>query len=109
MTPAQAIAQLDRQIASHGQPVTLRRLSPAASGALRAFFRGYRPDELSGGIQQGDSTAIVSPTGLAASGFPGRPKVNDKLDVSGRTRNVQAVEPVEIDGTLVRLNLWLRG
>ncbi|MCC0809190.1 hypothetical protein FPV16_23835 [Methylobacterium sp. W2] len=109
MTPSGAIAMLDRQIAAHGQPVTLKRLSPAFSGDLRVFFRGYKPDELAGGIQQGDSTAVLSPTGLSSISFPGLPKVNDKLTVSGRVRNIQAVEPVEIDGVLVRVNLWLRG
>lgn len=104
MSPAAAIAMLDRQIAAHGQAVTLRRLNPASTSDLRAFFRGYRPDELAGGIQQGDSTATLSPTGLGVL-----PKTLDKLTASGRVRTVQAVEPVEIDGVLVRVNLWLRG
>lgn len=109
MTPAGAIAMLDRQIAAHGQNAKLERLSPAALGDVRVFFRGYRPEELFGGIQQGDSTAILSPTSLKASGLPGLPAVNWKLTISGRKRNVQAVEPVEMDGVLVRVNLWLRG
>ena len=104
MTPAAAIAALDRQIRAHGQPVSLRRLNPAATSELRAFFRGYKPDELAGGIQQGDSTAVLSPTGLGVL-----PKTLDKLTVSGRVRTIQAVEPVEISGVLVRVNLWLRG
>ncbi|WP_264045527.1 hypothetical protein [Methylobacterium flocculans] len=104
MTPAAAIAALDRQISAHGQAVTLQRLNPASASGLRAFFRGYKPDELAGGIQQGDSTAVLSPTGLGAL-----PKRLDRLDVSGRVRTIQAVEPVEMKGVLVRVNLWLRG
>ncbi|GEP12823.1 hypothetical protein MMMDOFMJ_4407 [Methylobacterium gnaphalii] len=76
---------------------------------MQVFFRGYRPDELAGGIQQGDSTAILSPTSLGASGFPRPIKTNDKLTVAGRKRNVQAVEPVSMNDVLVRVNLWLRG
>lgn len=106
---AHEIAKLDRQMAKKGQTAKLERLSPAAIGDVRVFFRGYRPEELSGGIQQGDSTAILSPTSLKTSGLPGLPAVNWKLTISGRKRNVQAVEPVEMDGVLVRVNLWLRG
>lgn len=105
MTPADAIQSIDRQIASHGQVAKLERGS-GFSGDIRVFHRGYRPDELSGGIQQGDSTAIVSPTDLGAAGIPKR---LDKLTVGGRKRNIETAEPVYMNDVLVRVNLWLRG
>lgn len=113
MTPSAAIAMLDRQLAEHGQDVVLRR--PVAGGTAiertaRAFVRGYRPDELSGGIQQGDSLVTLSPSSIPAEfSAPARLRVNDRIKVSGRERNVQYVDPVEISGVLVRVNVLVRG
>jgi hypothetical protein len=112
MTPATAIAALDRQIANRGQTVMLRKAS-AANGAgdvsVRAFVRGYQPEELSGGIQQGDSTMIVSPTALAASGFVGALKRLDRVTVAGKMQIIQVANPVMMDDTIVRWEFWLRG
>lgn len=107
MSPDQAIAALDRQIALHGQDVVLRR--GATDYPMRGWVRGYRPDELAGGIQQGDSDVVLSPTGLAAAGFPDRPKRGDKLLTTGRLRNVEYADPVQIGGKTVRHNLQVRG
>ncbi|KQT13990.1 hypothetical protein ASG40_19375 [Methylobacterium sp. Leaf399] len=105
---------LDRQIAAHGQDVTLRRIVANASAIekpSRAFVRGYRPDELTGGIQQGDSLLTLSPSSIPAefSGAQDRLRMNDRIVVSGRTRNVQYVDPVEIAGAIVRYNVVVRG
>lgn len=112
MTPVQAIAQLDRQIAAHGQDVTLRRIvanAAAIDRTHRAFARGYRPDELAGGIQQNDSLVILSPTGMPAP-FVAEPlRVNDKILYDGRMRNVAYVETVRVQGVPVRYNATVRG
>ena len=113
MTPAQAIAMLDRQIAQHGQTVKLVRLVPngtAIEATVKGFVRGYRPDELAGGIQQGDSSIVLSPTQLAATAFASAPvRANDKAETNGRRRNVQMADPVYINDVLVRINLQVRG
>ncbi len=114
MSPADAIAMLDRQIAQHGQGITLRRVvanAPAIEAPHRAFVRGYRPDELSGGLQQNDSLLILSPTKMPAafSGASNRIRPNDKIEVSGRTRNVQFADHVEVGGVVVRINVTVRG
>lgn len=109
MTPGDAIALLDRQIAQHGQKIGLRRLNFGA-WELRAWSRGYRADELAGGVQQGDTLVIVSPTDLAASGFTGGAlKRLDRITVSGRERSVEIADPVTIGDTVVRWNLTVRG
>lgn len=112
MTPAEAIAKLDRQIAKHGQDITLRRVvpnAPAIEKPSRAFARGYRPDELAGGIQQGDTLMILSPSTMPAEFVSTPLKVNDRIISDGRTRNVQYVDPVRIDGVIVRFNVLVRG
>lgn len=112
MTPEGAIASLDRQIARHGQPITLRRVvanAPAIEATLYGFVRGYRPDELVGGIQQGDTEVVLSPSRLKAAGWMSDPKRLDKVIVAGRIRNVENAVPIYIRGTVVRYNLQVRG
>lgn len=114
MTPADAIAALDRQIAKHGQAIVLSRLVKGGDPLERphrAFVRGYRPDELSGGIQQGDTLLVISPTGMPAefAGDANRLKAVDRIAFGGRVRNVQFVVPVTMGDTLVRLNVTVRG
>lgn len=105
-----AIADLDAELAETGQGVTLRRVvanAPAIERPFRAFVRGYRPDEIAGGIQQGDTLVVMSPTSLPAD-FTDL-KRNDRVIIDGRTRNVEYVDPVRIDGVLVRINALVRG
>jgi len=115
MTPAAAISMLDRQIREHGQNIVLRR--PVANGAAierpaRAFVRGYRPDELTGGLQQGDTQVVLSPTGMPAEFADAdatRLRKLDRIIFDGRTRTVKFVEPVRVGGALVRLNVTVEG
>lgn len=104
---------LDRQIAAHGQPVTLRRMvtnGDPVDLAAAAFVRGYKPEELIGGVAQGDTMVTLSPSALVGSAFAANlPRRNDKLVVEGRLRNVEMADPVRLSGTLVRLNLQVRG
>ena len=113
MSPADAISLLDGQIAGVGQPVVLRRVvanAPAIERPHRAFVRGYRPDEVTGGIQQNDSLLIMSPTGMPRE-FTGADilRVNDRVSINGRMRNVQFVDAVRIGDQVVRYNVSVRG
>lgn len=106
----EVIADLDAELAETGQTVTLRRVvpnAPAVEKPFRAFVRGYRPDEIVGGIQQGDSLVIMSPTGLPAE-FSDL-KRGDRVIINGRTRNIGYVDPVYIGGTLTRINALVTG
>lgn len=118
MTPRQAIAQLDRQLARNGQDVALVRVvadgDDFTSTKIRAFVRGYRPNELTGGIQQGDTLVVLSPTGLPAP-FNGLDdpdtflRRGDRVEVAGRSPRIEYVDPVLLDGVQVRINLLVRG
>lgn len=113
MTPAQAIAALDRQILRHGQAVSLRKNGAAADGSadttVRACVRGYRPEELAGGVQQTDSQVVVSPTVLEGTAFSAGAKRLDKILIDGRLRNIEGANPVRINGVIVRHELWVKG
>lgn len=104
MTPAQAIGMLDRQLAAHGSDVTFWR--GETEGGMRAFVRGFKPEELVGLLQQGDRTVTVSPTSFGAYGAP---EAQDKVTLSGAPATVHSVELVEMAGVVVRANLVVRG
>ena len=125
MSALSHISALDRGLAARGQDVILRRISgsgPSATSidvACRAVVRGYRPEELVGGIAQGDSQVILSPSEIRSSGWPdpggspsgsaSLPKKGDKLIVQGRMRTIEAVAPIQVAGELVRIDLQVRG
>lgn len=116
MTPADAIAMLDRQIAEHGQTVAFERIvgtGPTATGQggdvlIAAHVRTLREDELIAGMTQNDLMVIVSPTALASWPF-GLPAKGDKVVIDGRKHNIELPQPIKIAGTLVRLNLKVKG
>lgn len=109
---------LERALARAGETVTLRRrlgTSPAfASIEVLAVVRGYRPDELVGGITQQDSEVILAPL-EETSAWPGSaggsslPRKGDQIVVGERVHNVEAVGVLRVRGEVVRLQLRIRG
>jgi hypothetical protein len=109
MTPAAAIAMLDRQIAAHGEPITLRRIgSPDTTLAARAFVRRAAVDDLAPGSDAAvaDTVLVLSPTGLTTFVPPLR---GDQADIAGRRVNVEQVETVRMGSAVVRYNLMVTG
>ncbi|WP_454917312.1 hypothetical protein [Xanthobacter sediminis] len=118
MTPAAAIAALNRQLRLHGQDVVLRRyivvsgVRTPVDATVRASVRDFRPDELAGGIVQGDTQVVLSPSGIIAAAWPGPqdwPRIGDRVEIDGRERAVQAAPVVRMAGTVVRINMQVRG
>ncbi|QCO15525.1 hypothetical protein D3869_09950 [Azospirillum brasilense] len=119
------MAALDRALAIAGETVVLRRqygVSPSVfvDVECRGFVRGYRPEELIGGISQTDIFVILSPTeierakwpggsGLSSTTDPRVPKKGDKLVVRGALRNVEAAGPIYVRGELVRIEMRVLG
>ncbi|WP_455296501.1 hypothetical protein [Brucella pituitosa] len=108
MTPAHAIAKLQRQLARHGQNVDLRKVVNGQQSAVviaqRAFVRGYKPDELVGPIQQGDKSVVVLPDVITVT-----LKKGDKIVIAGAAVNVEAAEIVRMNDVAVRVNVRVRG
>lgn len=115
MKPSRAIAMLDRQVANHGQAVTLRRIVPGSSeldASVRAVVRGYRPEQVTDAATVGSSSVTVSPTALKGTAFEAGgawPTVGDRVVVDGRVRIIEAAEPLKIDDVVVRFNLVVAG
>lgn len=124
MNAAQALNQLRRRVDQYGEPVTLRRVVAGVNHdlALSAFVRGFKPDEIAAGVQQGDRSAVLHPDDVVVATWlsgvavqPGEnpdrrvPKKGDKLVVAGRVCNIEAAEGVYLGTALVRINLVVRG
>ena len=124
MDAAQASSLLRRQIDQHGEPVTLRRIVAGGNHdlSLPAFVRGFKPDQIAAGVQQGDRSAVLHPDDVVVATWlsgvavqPGEnpdrrvPKKGDKLVVAGRVCNIEAAEGVYLETALVRINLVVRG
>jgi len=124
MSPEDAISSLDRTLAQHGQPVTLRRLlgtqQTPIEASVNAFVRNYDPKELVNGLVQGDCMVTLSPTDLEAAHWPGAtvtqsgadkmvPTVQDKIVIAGVERRIKAPKPIYLNGRLVRIDLTATG
>lgn len=86
-----------------GETVVVRRAS-TADVTTKAVVRGYGPDELVGGIQQGDKKVIISEVGLTTA-----LKVQDKIVIDGRATTIQAVEKRKINDDVAMYVLQVRG
>ena len=117
MTPAQAIAQLDRKLAGIGEDIVLiRGQGPtAARVTCRAKVSGFQNDELVGDLAQQDSLVIMSPTQIVAAGWPGAglgvstPIKGDRLRIQGFAKIVIGAAAVQLAGRTVRIEIRVRG
>lgn len=117
MTPAQALADHRMMIDAVGEEVTFRRYSGlppsrsiAASATVKARVTGYQPDELVGGVGQGDRRLIVLDEGLDAIA-PLKVGDNEKVVVRGREMTIAAVDDStrRIAGTLIAYEVRASG
>ena len=107
MTPAEAIADLDASLARVGEDVKLRKTNSATGQkTVRARVRGYKPDEVIGIIQQGDSKVVISPSCLGSFGMPA---INGYVVAGGVPRRIMGIYAPTIQGTVVRIEMQVRG
>jgi len=80
--------------------------------AVRIRADDYQPDELVGGIMQGETKVILSPTQILAAAWPGPqdwPRIGDTIVIDGRERRILSAPPKQIDGTVVRIDMRVAG
>jgi len=108
MTPAAAIAALDRQLAKHGQTVILRRGNTTTGQAtVKAFVRGVKAEDMVGEVTQTDRKVIISPSGLGAFG---EPDASVMMVIDGKPfKIVGKPEPIRLNDVLVRVNIVVKG
>lgn len=106
-TPAEIIARLDDALARRGEDMFLRKTNTATGQiTVKGRIRSYKPDEIEGIIVQGDSKVIISPTGLGAFGVP---PPNGYVVVAGTPRRIISANAIRDGGTLVRIDMQVRG
>lgn len=124
-TPEGIISRLDAALERRKLTVTLQRITIGPGAAQIPFsvecpasVRDYKAQELIGGIIQGDSEVIISPTPIIAgqwtSGATGAvdnrvPIKGNRVIIAGRPRSVLAVDPTYVGETLVRIAMTVRG
>ena len=96
----------------YGEQVTLRRLTHGIpfDVTVKARVQGYSPDELVGGIAQGDRMVIISNREIAERQWPGPPKQGDQIIIRGKTATLQAAAAtVVVGGVTVMHTMQVRG
>jgi hypothetical protein len=103
-------------IATVGAPAILRRVFAGGRTdvAVRAVIRGYKPQELIGGIVQGDKEAIISDAEIAAAAWPGPPRRGDQIITTASsgvaaTGTVQGVETRNVGNSTAMHVMQTRG
>jgi hypothetical protein len=86
-----------------GTTTTFREVSP------RGYWRGYKPQELVGGITQGDQEVVIGNAEIAAESWPGPPKRGDIVVLDGLQATVQAATPMYDSAAVIAHILWVRG
>lgn len=107
----------ERMLQLVGEVVTLRRYTgtgtnrPRFDAAVRARVEGYRPDALTGTIQQGDRHLIMLADDLFAAQFPLPILTSDKVVVRGRELQIIATDDStrRVQGQLIAIELQARG
>jgi hypothetical protein len=116
------IAALDDSLASYGDDVILRRRGAVMPDvACKAHVTSYRLRDTalvpSTMLAQEDLVIIMSPSEIAAAGWPGGspsafdmlPRKGDKLVVRDKERNIEVCDPHRINGEVVRFDMRALG
>lgn len=117
MTPDAVRAAYRDMLALVGEPVTIRRYTGAGPERPRfdanttARVSDYAPDELVGGIQQGDQKLVLLADDLVARQFQVPPHRGDKAIVRGHELNIEAVDDNtrRVAGMLIAYEIQVRG
>lgn len=123
------IDNLDAALAVSGEDIILRRVVGAANFVnidvtVRANVRTVRgPDEFVNGVGQDDLKIIISPTQIREAQWPGGgvdgeapfnpdrsiPKRGDRVIVKGYGYRVETVNPIAVEGEVVRIEMITKG
>lgn len=104
------VASIDAMLSTRGRQVTLRRLgSPNVDVTVLAMVLGYQPNELVGGIAQGDRKVTLGMREIIEASWPTPIRAGDRVIIDGRTTTVQGVDPHYAGSTCVMQILQVRG
>ena len=94
-----------------GRPMALKRRNGTSATFTECTVFGkarfYKPEELVGGVAQGDRRIRIAQADIAAAGWPGPPKAGSTDTLDGGA--VQGVEKLYEGAELVGFVVWVRG
>lgn len=122
-TPAGLIARLDAALARRGEDCLLRRIVGGVEKdvTIQTSVRAVRAEQLINGVTQDFSNVVASMTQVLAAAWPAGfvlepgkvdpriPRKNDYLLVKGKVRQIQFVNAIAVDNTIVRLEMLVAG
>lgn len=120
-SPQAMIAALDYALARAGTTAVLRRRVDTGATfvsieGVPVAHRAGNADPLAGNAAQQPGALVMSPTPInAASSWPGDagggtwPKKGDMIVIGGAPKTVETADPIEVLGTVVRINLTVKG
>lgn len=115
----QEIADLDFSLLNDAQTIVLRRGSTDVS--CYAFVRDLNEQQLVDVVGQQEFHVVISPTQIYDANWPSAPNSppdspdpripikGDRVFIAGRIRTVQAVLPMYVGNTLVRIEMKAQG
>lgn len=104
------VEKIMAMLATRGRPVILSRPgSPSDPVTCLAMVLGYQPNELVGGIAQGDRKVTIGMGEINAAFWPAPVRAGDKVVIDGRTTTVQGAEPRYAGTVCVMQVLQVRG
>lgn len=96
-------------LARYGHSMALKRRDGTSSTfttcTVTGHARQYKPDELVGGVIQGDRKIHIAQADISDVSWPGPPRKGDILDNSA----VQGAEALYWGSDLVGFDVWTRG
>jgi len=111
------LADLDDMLDEFGEDIVLQRFATDSEGVQTvtntatclAVVRLGSPQELVVISGEAPNTRVVmSPTDLAAAGWPGLPAKDDRVLIGGIANNIEMVMPISVGSELVRIELQTR-
>jgi hypothetical protein len=111
MTPSESLESYRSMLTEHGELITIRRVNPnlpPTDADVLARVLGYQPEELNGGIMQGDRKIIFMAEDITLNPTL---RAGDKVIVRGRMLNIERVDDStrRVAGTLIAYELTGRG
>lgn len=102
-----------RALQDHGEPVIVRRITgdTTTDVTVQARVMGYRPEELTGDIDQGHRKVILMPDWLVAANWPLPIKKGDQIVIRNKQTTVEIVDDNtrRIAGELIAYELSVSG
>jgi hypothetical protein len=102
-------ACITNMLARHGRAMTLRRRTGTTEtftdAAVRGYLTSFRPDQLTGGVRQGDAQVTLGSATAPLSGVA----TGDLLTIDGASWSVLRAQPLYAGATVAGWRLWVRG